>query len=117
METIKNILHPNKTHHTHPAQHADVNANAGMPGTTQAAPAPAHAPGIGDSTHHNHHRAGTVTGAGAGAGAGAQPGVIPGDVRVSAESGNNFPGTNPDPAHSALGVGGRGQGAAFPGRE
>lgn len=44
-----------------------------------------------------HGGAGAGTGAGAvGSEAGAQ------DVRVHAEAGNNFPGTNPDPSHSAL---------------
>src|SRR3569833_36663 len=36
--------------------------------------------------------------------------------RIAAESGNNFPGTNPHPAHSALGAM-SGRGTVFPGRE
>lgn len=40
----------------------------------------------------------------------------PDDVRPAAEVGNNFPGTNPHPDHSALGTM-SGKGLAFSGRE
>jgi hypothetical protein len=39
-----------------------------------------------------------------------------GDERLVAEAGNNFPGTNPDPAHSALGTM-SGRGLAYPGTD
>lgn len=46
-----------------------------------------------------HGGAGAGAEAGAG-GSGSEAGAN--DVRVHAEAGNNFPGTNPDPSHSAL---------------
>ena len=52
-------------------------------------------------------------GAGTGAGMGAAEQIALADKTAIAEAGNNFPGTNPHPMHSALGGGGR----AMPGLE
>jgi len=66
--------------------------------------------------HHKHKRDGShATSEGMGSTrSSAEFGA--GDTRIAAEEGNNFPGTNPHPAHTALGTM-SGRSLAFPGQE
>lgn len=69
-----------------------------------------HSAGLGSGD--NERVPGVSTGGG-----GPEVGVV--GARMPVEEGNNFPGTNPHPAHSALGVGGAGGGGGlkYPGAE
>lgn len=100
---------PNVTGTNRPPPHEDFSpAHHHNPATTTAGTATGDQPKINRGHHHPRQPVGATgtpsghDGAGDGAGtaaAGAEAGAH--DVRARAEEGNNFPGTNPHPAHSA----------------
>ncbi|KAJ9165205.1 hypothetical protein NKR19_g628 [Coniochaeta hoffmannii] len=108
-------------------QHVTDRGTAHAYGTGVGAPTAAGDP-IGGDGHHDRQATSTAAATGAGAAGGASevgdsygPGVNTGgakvvEARMPVEEGNNFPGTNPNPAHNALGTKGQG-GLTFPGGE
>ncbi|KAB5585515.1 hypothetical protein GE09DRAFT_1277037 [Coniochaeta sp. 2T2.1] len=124
-----NPLHP--VEGSHLAQHSSGHTHTtpvGESAVLGGAGHSRHAPAVPEGgarhdTHHGHHPTGTTTkggthdqqsnaptGVGASAG---QDGHVPGvnaggakvvEARMPVEEGNNFPGTNPNPAHSMLGT-------------
>lgn len=116
------------THHPH---HVTEGTQTDLGQHSDRGTAHGYGTGVGAATggsagrHVENHHNNTTQGAGAGMGGAAElrdsygPGVNTGGARVvearmPTEEGNNFPGTNPNPAHNALGTGGDG-GLMFPG--
>ncbi|OIW27668.1 hypothetical protein CONLIGDRAFT_682695 [Coniochaeta ligniaria NRRL 30616] len=121
-DTGDNIANPFTEQNATAAEHFRRNNAATEPSVTgNHRHAPAQETHVGQHTDHHH-------GAGAGVSASTQtgrdervPGVDTGgakvvEARMPVEEGNNFPGTNPHPAHNALGTEGGG-GLKYPGGE
>jgi hypothetical protein len=94
-------------HNNHASQPFTEGSGAGMYSARQ--------PGMGATDTGAGLAGGMPAGAGAGTGAGmgAAEQIALAEQTAVAEAGNNFPGTNPHPMHSALG----GEGRAMPGLE
>jgi len=117
-DTGDNIANPFTEQNTTAAEHFRRNNAAtdpSVPGTHRHAPT--------QETHGGHHGAGVSAPATTGRSGGDErvPGVDTGgakvvEARMPVEEGNNFPGTNPHPAHNALGTEGGG-GLKYPGGE
>lgn len=144
-DTGDNIANPFTEPNTTAAEHfrrthaADTTAEPGVAGGANRHGGLAEGARLGrhddrdDDHFRDEHRATTTTAAAAAAGGGGGrgedervPGVSTGGgpevgvvgARMPVEEGNNFPGTNPHPAHNALGVGGGERGGLkYPGAE